>query len=73
MKDEAGNILQNVTILQYKTGFVFRSGTSGTFGIVANHQIDTFSFFLEGYIKEKMLVDAEKYLRVKLKRNSGAD
>jgi Ca-activated chloride channel family protein len=71
VKDEAGNILQNVTILQHKTGFVFRSGTSGTFGIVANQQVDTFSFFLEGYIREKILVDADKYLNVKLRRLAG--
>jgi Ca-activated chloride channel family protein len=72
VKDEVGNILQNVTILQHKTGYVFRSGSSGTFGIVTNQQIDTFSFSMEGFQKEKILVDAEKYLTVKLKRISGA-
>ena len=72
VKDESGNILQNVTILQHKTGYVFRSGSSGTFGIVANQQIDTFSFLLDGYQIEKILVDAEKYLSVKMKRLSSA-
>ena len=72
VKDEAGNILQNVVILQHKTGYVFRSGTSGTFGIVANQQIDTFSFSMDGFEKEKVLVDAEKYLSVKMKRLSGS-
>ena len=72
VKDEAGNLLQNVTILQHKTGYVFRSGTAGTFGIVANQQLDTFSFSLEGYQKERILVDAEKYLSVKLKHLTGA-
>ena len=71
VKDESGNVLQNVTILQHTTGYVFRSGSSGTFGIVANQQVDTFSFSLEGYQKEKMLVDAEKYLSVKMKRLTG--
>lgn len=72
VKDESGNILQNVTILQHKTGYVFRSGSSGTFGIVANQQIDTFSFSMDGYQKEKIVVDAEKYLNVKLKRLTGS-
>ncbi|MDZ4795071.1 MAG: von Willebrand factor type A domain-containing protein [Bacteroidota bacterium] len=72
VKDESGNILQNVTILQHKTGYVFRSGSSGTFGIVANQQLDTFSFYMDGYQKEKMLVDAEKYLSVKMKRLTGS-
>ena len=72
VKDEAGNILQNVTILQHKTGYIFRSGSSGTFGIVSNQQIDTFSFTMDGYQKEKVMVDAEKYLSVKMKRLSGS-
>lgn len=71
VKDEAGNILQNVQILQHKTGYIFRSGSSGTFGIIANQQIDTFSFSLEGYLKEKVIVDADKYISVKMKRVSG--
>ncbi len=71
VKDESGNILQNVIILQHKTGYIFRSGSSGTFGIVSNQQVDTFSFSLDGYHKEKILVDAEKYLSVKMKRVAG--
>lgn len=67
VKDEAGNVLQNVTILQHKTGYVFRSGSAGTFGIVAYQQIDTFSFSLEGYQKQTLLVDADNYVSVKLK------
>ena len=67
VKDEAGNILQNVVIKQFKTGYVFRSGASGTFGILAHSQLDTFSFFLEGYRPEKIPVNADNYVRVKLK------
>ena len=67
VKDESGNVLQNVTILQHKTGYIFRSGTSGTFGIVTNQQIDTFSFSLDGYQKEKLVVNADNYANVKLK------
>ncbi len=67
VKDEAGNVLQNVIIKQFKTGYVFRSGASGTFGILAHSQLDTFSFFLEGYRPEKIQVNADNYVRVKLK------
>ena len=67
VKDESGNILQNVTILQYKTGYVFRSGSSGTFGIVSGQQVDTFSFTMDGYQKEKVVVNADNYVSVKLK------
>ncbi len=67
IKDEAGNILQNVTILQHRTGYVFRSGSLGTFGIVTNFQIDTFSFSFEGFRAEKLALNAENYANIKLK------
>ncbi|MEQ1676657.1 MAG: von Willebrand factor type A domain-containing protein [Chitinophagaceae bacterium] len=67
VKDESGNVLQNVSILQHKTGYVFKSGSTGTFGIVSNQQVDTFSFSMEGYRTEKMIVDADNYVKVKLK------
>lgn len=67
VKDELGNVLQNVTILQHKTGYIFRTGFSGTFGIVANQQTDTFSFSMEGYKTEKVFVNADNYVRLKLK------
>ncbi len=67
VKDESGNVLQNVTILQHKTGYVFRSGSTGTFGIVADQLIDTFSFSLDGYQKIKQAVNADIYASIKLK------
>lgn len=70
VKDENGNILQNVTILQHRTGYIFRSGSSGTFGIVAHHQKDSFSFMMDGYLKECVVLDAERYSSVKLRKLS---
>lgn len=67
VKDESGNVLQNVIIQQYKTGYIFRTGSAGTFGIVANHQTDTFSFSMDGYQKQCVLVNADNYVYVKLK------
>ncbi len=67
VKDEGGNVLQNVVIKQFKTGYIFRTGSAGTFGIMAHSQQDTFSFSLDGYRPEKMLINADNYTRVKLK------
>lgn len=67
VKDESGNILQNVSILQHKTGYLFRSGTSGTFGIISNYKTDTFSFSHEGYFSQRISVDADNYVSVKMK------
>lgn len=72
VKDEGGNVLQNVTILQHKTGYVFKSGSEGTFGIAINQQIDTFSFSLDGYQKEKIVVNADNYINARLKKLSGS-
>jgi Ca-activated chloride channel homolog len=67
VKDESGNILQNVSILQRSTGYVYKSGSTGTFGIGVNLQKDTFCFSLQGYHTEKLLVNADNYVSVKLK------
>lgn len=66
IRDESGNILQNVTILQHKTGYIFKSGTSGTFGIIANQKIDTFTFSMEGYKIQKLIINADEYANVKM-------
>jgi Ca-activated chloride channel homolog len=67
IKDEGGNVLQNVSILQHSTGYVYKSGSTGTFGIGVNLQTDTFSFSLQGFHTEKILVNANNYVNVKLK------
>lgn len=68
VKDEAGNPLQNVTILSHRTGYVYKSGGMGSFGIISANRIDTFTFSLDGYKKEKISAVADNYLTVKLKR-----
>ncbi|MFI5134148.1 MAG: von Willebrand factor type A domain-containing protein, partial [Chitinophagales bacterium] len=67
VKDESGNALQNVKIIQHRTGFVYRTGTYGSFGIVTNYQTDTLSFSLDGYQREEVTVNADNYVNVKLK------
>lgn len=67
VKDESGNSLQNVTIINIRTGYVYRSGTQGSFGILTNQQIDTFSFYLDGFRPERAVANADQYLSVKMK------
>jgi Ca-activated chloride channel family protein len=68
IKDEAGNPLQNVSILQASTGYLYYNGQDGSFGLVFNKKRDTLTFSLNGFQKQKILVDATNYYRVKLKK-----
>ncbi len=67
VKDESGNSLQNVTIMHVRSGYVYKSGTEGSFGILINQQVDTFSFSLDGYRPQRLIANADNYLNVKLK------
>ncbi len=67
VKDESGNPLQNVKILQLRTGYIYKSGSVGSFGIALHQKIDSFSFSHDGYITQKVTVNAESYLSVQLK------
>ena len=67
VKDESGNALQNVRILHLRTGYIYKSGSVGSFGITINQRIDTFSFSHDGYLSEKLVVNAENYISVQLK------
>jgi len=67
VKDESGNALQNVVILQPRTGYIYKSGTTGTFGITTNALIDTFQFSFTGYKPERVVANAGDFLSVRLK------
>ncbi|HEX5653767.1 MAG TPA: von Willebrand factor type A domain-containing protein [Chitinophagaceae bacterium] len=67
VKDESGNPLQNAEILLNRTGYVYRTGGLGTFGIISNQHTDTLTFSFDGYRTEKMVVNADQYVNVKLK------
>jgi Ca-activated chloride channel family protein len=67
VKDESGNPLQNVRILHHRTGYIYKSGSSGSFGITIDQRIDTFSFSHDGFIPEKVVINAADYLSVQLK------
>ena len=67
VKDETGNLLQNVTILHSRSGYIYRTGSYGTFGIVTNQLVDTLVFSLHGYSPERVVANAENFINVKLK------
>lgn len=67
VKDESGNALQNVVIAQLRTGYIYKSGSSGTFGITTNFLVDTFQFSLTGYKPERVVANAGNFLSVRLK------
>jgi Ca-activated chloride channel homolog len=67
VKDESGNALQNATILNIRTGYVYKSGSQGSFGIITTHQVDTFDISLDGYRTERLVGNADHYLTVRLK------
>lgn len=68
VRDEAGNPLQNVSILLHSTGYVYYTGASGAFGIVTNRVYDTLTFSLEGYQKQIGFANATGYINIVLKR-----
>lgn len=67
MRDEGGNVLQNVRIIQQSTGYLFRTGNSGSFGIPSSRGTDTLIISYEGYQKEEVAVKSDKYLTLYLK------
>lgn len=67
VKDESGNLLQNVNILQHSSGNIYYSGSTGSFGFISNKKIDTLTFSNEGYQKEKIVADAGNYIVIKMK------
>jgi Ca-activated chloride channel homolog len=67
VKDEADNALQNISILLHSTGYLYHSGSYGSFGIVTGTQKDSLTFWADGYQKQTLAVNADKYVVVKLK------
>ena len=67
VRDEGGSLLQNVNIKQQSTGYLFRTGNSGSFGIPSSKGADTLFFSYEGFQKEQVVVKSDKYLTLYLK------
>jgi Ca-activated chloride channel family protein len=68
VRDETGNALQNATLYLHSSGYVYDSGIDGSFGIPTTKKTDTLSVSLEGYVKQKLVVDAASQVEVRLKK-----
>lgn len=68
VKDEAGNILQNAAVYLHSSGIYYYSTTEGTFSIFNDKSVDTITVSYEGYLKQKLVIDANSFLDVKLKK-----
>lgn len=73
VKDESGTPLQNVGILVNRTGYLYYTGTYGSFGILTTKSTDTLTFSLDGYQKETKIVTSENYVSVRLKLVSASN
>lgn len=67
VRDEGGNLLQNVNIILLSTGYTYHTGNYGSFGITTSKEVDTLLFAFQGYQKEKIVVSADKFISVTLK------
>lgn len=66
--DESGNPLQNVNIRLHSTGYIYYTGTSGSFGIVTTKKYDTLSFSFDGFENQRAVGNASGYMNIALKR-----
>lgn len=68
VRDEGGTALQNVTMLLHSSGYLYKSGSDGGFGITTPARIDTLTIFREGYQKEKRVITADRFNDIVLKK-----
>lgn len=68
VRDEGGAPLQNVTMLLHSSGYLYKSGSDGGFGIMTAANTDTLTIFREGYQKEKRIISAGKFNDIVLKK-----
>jgi Ca-activated chloride channel homolog len=66
VKDETGKPIPNVLIRQGSTGYVFYTGSTGSFGIESLTKADTLFFSADGYEKQNQKADAAFLTKVVL-------
>ena len=67
IKDEKNTPLANARILLHSTGYVYYSGSEGSFGIMTSRPSDSITISLNGYQNFSLKVDASKYQTIILK------
>jgi Ca-activated chloride channel family protein len=67
IRDEKNNPLSNARIILHSTGYVYSSGSSGSFGINTTQKIDSITVSLEGYQPLSVKLETSKYHSLILK------
>ena len=67
VRDEKNNLLSNARILLHSTGYIYSSGSSGSFGIMTTKQIDSVTISLDGYQSLSIKLESAKYHSLVLK------
>ena len=67
IRDEKNNLLSNARILLHSTGYIYSSGSSGSFGIMTTKRIDSITISLDGYQALSIKLETAKYHSLILK------
>lgn len=67
VRDEKNNLLSNARIVLHSTGYVYSSGSSGSFGIMTTKHVDSITVSLDGYQALSVKLETAKYHSLVLK------
>lgn len=67
IRDEKNNLLSNARIVLHSTGYIYSSGSSGSFGIMTTRHIDSITVSLDGYQPLSIKLETAKYHSLVLK------
>ena len=67
VRNENGKLLQNVNIRLISTGYMYRTGNYGSFGIPSNKDVDSLLFTFQGYQNHGVSVTSGKFISIILK------
>lgn len=72
VQDEKGSLITNARIILHSTGFLYSSGSDGSFGIVSSRQVDSVTVSQEGYQPKVFVLTNGVYQVLKLKQLQAA-
>jgi Ca-activated chloride channel family protein len=67
IRDEKNNLLSNARIMLHSTGYIYSSGSSGSFGIMTTKRVDSITISLDGYQALSIKLETAKYHSLILK------
>jgi Ca-activated chloride channel family protein len=67
IRDEKNNLLSNARILLHSTGYVYASGSSGSFGIMTKKLVDSITISLDGYQSLSVKLETARFHSLVLK------